>query len=207
MNAILITPPAAEPVALADAKAWLRIDTNAEDTAISALIAAARQAVEAATRRCLVTQGWRIVLDAWPFVGAADGSLGALRLTAPPALLEARLPLAPLATVSAVRVYDAGGQPQALAAALWRLADAPDKARLVFTAAPPNPGVVAGGIEIDVVAGYGAASDVPAALRQAILMLVADWFENRGDADAGGPQNLPKRVTTLVAPYRRGRLA
>jgi uncharacterized phiE125 gp8 family phage protein len=193
MNRVLIAPPAGEPVALAEARAWLRVDSSDEDQAIAALIVAARETVEAATRRALVAQTWRLTLDDWPF--------------APGARAEMALPLAPLASVTAARVYDAGGQPQLLPSSLWRVVGAPDRARLIFTAQPPRPGVSASGVEIDCVAGYGAAADVPAPLRQAILMLAADWFENRGDGDDAPATPLPKRVAALLAPYRRGRLA
>ena len=43
----------------------------------------------------------------------------------------------------------------------------------MFSTSPPAPGRAVAGIEIDVVAGYGAPADVPSPLRQAILMLVA----------------------------------
>ncbi|MDE2363126.1 MAG: head-tail connector protein [Hyphomicrobiales bacterium] len=207
MNVILVTPPASEPVTLIEAKTWLRVDTSDEDGAISALIVAARQLVEAATRRALIAQSWRLVLDRWPFWRGGDGSLDALVGMRGPRSLELDLPLAPVTAVPGARVYDSGGQPQPLATSLYALVGAPERARLVFSAPPPAPGVPAGGIEIDVAAGYGLETDVPAALRQAMLLLVADWYENRGDVDATAPETLPKRVAALVAPWRRGRLA
>lgn len=205
MNQILIAPPQAEPVGLAEAKAWLRLDTGVEDEAISTLLVAARQAVESAVRRALVTQGWRVTLDAWPFAGA--GALDALVVARMGGRMRVDLQIAPLQSVSAIRVSDAGGQPQLLPASLWRLVGAPDRARIVFAAPPPNPGVTSEGIAIDLVAGYGAAGDVPAPLRQAILMLAADWYEHRGDDEARDAAPLPRRIAALLAPYRRGRLA
>ena len=207
MNLIVIAPPELEPVALADAKTWLRVDAATEDAAIGALIVAARMLVEATTRRALVTQSWRAVLDRWPFTSAADGSLAILASPPSAAQPEVRLPLAPVASVSAIRVYDANGQPQSLAASTWRLAGAPDQARLVFSAPPPQPGRTAAGIEIDIVAGYGVASDAPAPLRQAILMLVALWYENRGDGATALGATVPLAIAALLAPYMRGRLA
>ena len=66
MTAALITPPALEPVSLAEAKAHLRIDGDDDDALVTAAIVAARVHVEAATRRALIEQGWRVYLDAWP---------------------------------------------------------------------------------------------------------------------------------------------
>lgn len=55
-----------------------------------------------------------------------------------------------------------------------------------------------------ITAGYGGPSDVPAAIRQALLMLVAQWFDQRQVTGAGTA--LPFTVEALLAPYRRVRL-
>lgn len=187
-NSVILVPPTGEPVSLADAKAWLRVDTGAEDALVTPLIPAARALVEAATRRLLLAQTWRLSLDCWPSGAVA-------------------LPLAPVASVAALRVYDAAGVAEVIDPATWRLVAVPDEARIVFSAPPPGPGRAVSGIEIDVVAGYGAASDVPQALRQAMLVLIARWFENRGDTVDTGTTELPASVAALVASFRRPRLA
>jgi uncharacterized phiE125 gp8 family phage protein len=66
MNPILVEGPAVEPVSLADMKAHLRVDDDAEDALIEGLVKAARLMVEAASRRLLVSQTWRVLLDRWP---------------------------------------------------------------------------------------------------------------------------------------------
>lgn len=66
MTTILISRPVGEPVPLAEAKVFLRIDHAEEDALVESLITAARQHVESVTGRALLTQGWRTVLDAWP---------------------------------------------------------------------------------------------------------------------------------------------
>ena len=62
----LVTPPATEPVTLAELKAWAKIDTDADDALITSLLAAARQAAEDYTRRSFITQSWRLTLDLEP---------------------------------------------------------------------------------------------------------------------------------------------
>ena len=77
-------------------------------------------------------------------------------------------------------------------------------ASAVHVGAPPAPGRVAGGIELDIEAGYGdAPADVPGDLRQAINGLVAHWYENRGLIAAGQPGGiLPGAAATMLAPHR-----
>lgn len=182
MPSILLTAPAAEPLSLAEAKAFLRIEHDDDDDVVGALIASARIHVEAQTRRALITQQWRLTLDAWP----ADGRLKVLP--------------APLAALDAVRVHDDNGAASTLDLQSFVV----DKAgsQLVFAPwALAQPGRAAAGIELDVTAGYGdAGSDVPEPLRHAVRLLTAHWYENRGIAGSGG--TLPATVAALIAPYR-----
>ena len=54
MVAFLVTQPTAEPVALSEAKAHLRLDSSAEDGVVEALIAAARPGVQRRDRKSVV---------------------------------------------------------------------------------------------------------------------------------------------------------
>jgi uncharacterized phiE125 gp8 family phage protein len=191
MIPLIVNGPAIEPVALADAKKWLKLETNDDDDVVGALITAARLMVEAQIRRMLITQTWRLIYDCWP-----NGR-------------RIKVPLAPFQSLTAMRVYDAAGVAQAVSASLYYVDSAPDAARIIFGGPPQNPGRNAAGVEIDIVVGYGATPEsVPEPLRQAIRTLVTDWYENRGDADAGDMANaLPSSVRALVAPYQRPRLA
>jgi uncharacterized phiE125 gp8 family phage protein len=187
MCPVLLSGPMIEPLSLAEAKSWLRLDAATEDDLVSALITAARLVVEAATRRLLITQSWRLVLDRWPPGGLVS------------------LPLAPFQSITAIRVYDSSNAAQVVAASLYQVDAAPNRARLVFTAIPPSPGRVLAGIEIDLQVGYGAqAGQVPEPLRQALRLLVTRWFENRGDVESDTADGrLPSAVAALIAPYRR----
>ncbi len=60
MSAILLTAPAVEPVSLAEAKAFLRVEHNDDDGVIEALALASRIHVESRTRRALISQSWRL---------------------------------------------------------------------------------------------------------------------------------------------------
>ncbi len=61
-------------------------------------------------------------------------------------------------------------------------------------------------IEIDLRLGYGTTAEaVPGPLRHAIRMLVARWFEHRGD-EPEAASALPSDVLALVGPFRQARL-
>lgn len=191
MTPILLTGPLVEPVTLADIKSYLRLDGNEEDRLLHSLIAAARLTVEAESGRCLIGQTWRLVLDRWP----AGGNGGAIRL-----------PVSPVSAIVAARVFDGDGIAQEVAPGALLLDAAADPARVVAAGALPQPGRAVGGIEIDVRAGYGeGVADVPQALRQAVRVIVARWFERRGDDTEPAPA-IPREAQALIASHRRARL-
>ncbi len=183
-----IAGPAREPLTLAEAKAFLRVDSDAEDALIAALIAAARRAVEAATGRALLAQSWRVVRDAWPPSGVFA------------------LPVAPVQALLAVRLRAADGSVAELEPARLRLTVDRTPALIHLDPATlPAPGARFGGIEIDVRAGYGDAADaVPEDLVQAVRLMLAHFHEHR-DAP-GDTLRPPATVAALLAPYRLVRL-
>ena len=185
MSAILLLPPTAEPLSVAEAKAFLRVTHEDDDAVIAALIAAARSHVEALTRRALLTQSWRITLDRWP----ADGRL--------------RPRTGPLRSLLAAQVVDAAGVAHAVDLRNFVVDVA---AELIASPgfALPAPGRAVAGIALDVELGFGPRpADVPEPLRQALRLLVAHWYENRGIAAIGDSvAMLPASVAALLAPYR-----
>ncbi len=184
MSAILLAAPAAEPVSLAEAKAFLRVEHNDDDAVIAALIAGSRIHIEAQTRRAMVTQHWRLSFDSWP----EDGRVAVVP--------------APLQELTAARVYDFNNVAHAVDVQNF----VPDLGTSALAFAPwavPAPGRLAAGIALDVTLGYGAAgTDVPEPLRQAVRQLTAHWYENRGLAAIGTVTVLPSMVAALIAPYR-----
>lgn len=187
MSAILLNAPASEPVSLAEAKLFLRVEHDDDDDLIAALIAAARVQVEAQTRRALITQTWRLVRDVWP----ASGCLPILPV--------------PLREVTAIGVYDADGMIHTLDVDDFHIDTISAPAILAFErGAPLAPGRHNAGIEIDIEVGFGdTAEAVPAPLRQAIRFLVAHWYENRRIIAASGKvASLPASVSALIAPFR-----
>ena len=192
MANILLSGPSVEPITLTDAKSHLRADTSAEDTLIQSLIMASRLHIEAALDLTLITQSWRLRLDSWPRSGTLV------------------LPLRPVEELTAVRVHVDDDTIETLDVDDFILDGTPNPARLVWrgTGTAPLSPIAANGIEIDFVAGYGdAPSDVPQPIRQALLLLVAHWYENREPVEIGATATvIPGSVSSLLSLYRRRRL-
>src|SRR3954471_23849895 len=112
MIPLLIAGPAVEPVTLAEMRAYLRLDDEAEDDLVATLVKAARLLVEAASGRQLIEQSWRLVLDRWP------------------ARRTLLLPLSPLIRVERVRVFDRDGVGTDLATTLYQAERGCDPPRL-----------------------------------------------------------------------------
>jgi uncharacterized phiE125 gp8 family phage protein len=192
MTLVPIAGPTSEPVSLEEAKAHLRVDADSEDTLIQSLITAARVHVEVSLGIAIQTQTWLWILDHWP-----DGRI-------------AELPLRPVQAVTSVRVRDANGTPVTMPASNYLLDGRGNPARLIASGPGswPASGMAANGIEVELQAGYGSlAGDVPRPIRQAILLLVAHWFERREPVEVGDAiVTLPDMVSELLQPYRRVRL-
>lgn len=72
------TPPACEPVALDDAKNYLRVEIDDDDALITGLITAAREACEVFTNRSFINKGYIQTLDSFPYFADTQLSQNAM---------------------------------------------------------------------------------------------------------------------------------
>lgn len=184
----VVTPPAIEPVSLAEARLHLRVDSDAEDALIAGLIRTAREQAEHRTRRALITQTLEAIYCGFPWGGALE------------------LPRPPLQSVTSVKYYDVADAEATLAAALYSVDTAALLGRVVLddgqswptTALRPAQGVI-----VRYVAGYGdGAGDVPESIRHWILLTVGELFERREHATAGTTVTPNPFVDRLLDEYR-----
>ncbi|MCE7982538.1 MAG: hypothetical protein DYG89_15210 [Caldilinea sp. CFX5] len=160
MLPVLVTGPTEEPVTLAEAKAHCRVEHTDDDAYITAVITTARVYVEQRCWISLCTQTWRQYLDGWP------GDCRAL--TYPP-----------VTAISNVTYRDYGGNTLTLAAGVYTLT--PDNLCFCLAANQAWPTVALWPqwpIAITYTAGWAAAA-VPTPLKQAMLLLIGHWYENR----------------------------
>lgn len=157
----LITPPAEEPVTIEEARTHLRLTDNTEDVLLASLILAARQQAETFTGRAFITQTWELSLPEFGWEPIP-------------------LTLAPVQSITSVSYIDEAGAPQTLTGSFLDTASVP--ARLVPAINARWPRTQRGHpfpVTIRFVAGYGDADDVPQTVKQAILLMVADWHHRR----------------------------
>ncbi len=190
MRVTTLAAPAVEPVGLAEAKDYLRLGFDGEDGLIADLVAAARGRIEALAGLALIERTLRVTLGCWPNGMVERRSM--------------RLPVRPAGALVAVRVFDAQGASEDVSDR-FRI-DGGRAARLIWTeGAFAWPGRRWDGVEIDYVAGFGAAADdVASGLRLAVLRLAAHAYQTRDAGSIGG--KLPEDVAGLISPWRRVRL-
>ena len=181
------TDPAVEPVSVSEAKAHLRVDTDDDDTYIGTLITAARQWAETYLDRSLVYTQWEMKLDMFPWEiemprppMAQDGTTTAVSITY---TLNESLGTATLST-SEYRVDRAS---------------TPGVARTNYGGSWPSHLADQNSVTVTWWGGYGASgSDVPAAIRHAILMHVGHLYERRLAADNVASNEVPFGVKALL---------
>ena len=170
----------------ADAKEFLKVDTTADDTLIDNLIKAATQSCEEYTNQyfmdTLVTQ----YSDNW--------------------LEVYRLYKSPVSSITHIKYYDSNDSLQTLASANYILDDASKPARigLAVDATLPTLADRINAVEVKYTVGYGTAStDVPEAIRQAVLITIGNFYENRQSVITGRTATeLPLSSQYLLNQYK-----
>lgn len=200
----LATAPSAEPLSVSLVKLWLKLDSMAEDSLFDNLIASARAMCEEFTRRSFITSVWDLWLDRFPpysrgiwFDGVVQSHYNTLMITSG----VIRIPRPPLISITHIKTYNTSNIEATFAAASY-LADVysePGRVALNDGYSWPTELRLTNAINVRFSAGYGAtAGDVPAPIKQAMLLVVAQLYEDRGD---GAAQELPKKAKELLSPY------
>lgn len=183
---IVITPPAAEPVTLAEAKLHCKVDSTDDDSLINIYIAAARAAAEHRTGRGLVTQTLELNLDYFP-----DSKI--------------ELPNVPVASVNSVKYLDSNGTDQTLSDSNYYLDNAGLKNWLILANNKSWPPTceAANAVRIRYVTGYGQVGDVPGGIKSWILLTVGSLYKNREATLETQQYSIPERFhDSLLDPFK-----
>lgn len=218
----LKTAPATTPVSVADVKAYLRIDETAEDTLLGTLIKIATEKVEQYIDKKLINQTWLTYFDSFPvkYRNARqddwwDGTqqMAISELSAPGDTIC--LPFGPMVSLTALNTYGDDDVAIPSAPSNYSIDTVGPYGRISLKMGGVWPATVlrpVNGVEIEAVYGFGPTSaDVPAPIKQAIILVVAKMFENRGD-DTGGEFfgtsgfTFPNTAMMLLEGYRKIKL-
>ncbi|SKA31035.1 head-tail connector protein [Consotaella salsifontis] len=176
--ATVTTPPATEPVTLDDVKRQVYVDHDDDNDLIERLIAAARDHVERYCGAMFASQTVTIKCDEF-----GDFSY---------------LPVAPVSSISSIE-YDAiGGTAVTLPTSVYELRSDGIESRIVLKYGQQWPPIQPGSrITVTAVVGH---DDVPPAVKHAMLLYIANAFENRENAADGGWTTMD----SLLCNFRRG---
>ena len=210
----LVTGPAAEPVTVAEMRAWLRISGAQDDALLGTLIATARQHIEQELNRAFITQSWiylgnRAPARQIPFIGNSMDLVPALipEYEGQGYSTDATMPVLnllfpPLQTVEAITTYS-----------LDDLATIEDEGKYNVIA-DVEPGAIflkngqswtdrrpILGFQVEFTCGYGdTADDVPAIAKMGIMQFVARLYTNRGDSLGSIMADIMETVQPLWVP-------
>lgn len=179
MALVQITPPASEPITLAQAKQQIRVEHDNENDLVSSYISTARERIEHDTRRQLVSATYQLTLDCFP----GDGII--------------TLPVPPLQEVTSIK-YFADGVETELDESIYTVhsKSTPGQIRLkIFQSWPTKDPDTQ--VTVEFVAGY---TTVPHQLQHVVRLLVAHYYQHRGDDQ----EQVPKGIEDLISRFYWG---
>jgi uncharacterized phiE125 gp8 family phage protein len=201
MSLVVLTPATNTPVALADAKTFLRVDYTQDDALITGLLAAATDYAERYTRRSLCYKTFRYTIDTFPY--------GPIEFP--------RQPVVPVTADGVTYTYDmpqftyvnnTGSTAQLVLGTDYELDLGFNPPRVMLPPShywPLTQPAKRNAVTIDFVAGYSVdGSKVPDAIKTAIMMMAAHWYETRTSVTEAAMAEVPFSCRALLDIYKSG---
>jgi len=183
----LSSGPTTEPITVADVEAHSNLGTIPSDqvTLVDSLIVAAREYCQVRNKRQLITATWKAYLDDWPAEIVIRDKL-------------------PVAGITSIQYVDYNGTTQTWAASNYETDYAsPNKPCRIMAADgvvyPTLDSNIYNAITVTFTAGYGGAADVPQTVKNAMLVLVDHWYNNREAVTPATLTEIPMMVDALLA--------
>jgi hypothetical protein len=204
----------AEPITLAAAKLFLRVDSVSEDDLVTSLISSTREHIEATTGELLVSRQLVGVADAWPGSEAiADGLVSprgipmrdGMNDPLPPATAGTlEFTVRPVTAIAKIETVDLSGVVTEWDSSNYYL----DKSFMVsrvakrFGAVLPELRQTLGGIRVTFTAGWATPPDD---LLLAMRIIMAHWYENRGVSVDTRATEIPFNADRILKRHRQVR--
>ena len=165
-----------EPITLAEAKLYLRVDGTSEDSLIADLITAVREHAEEYLKRSIVAQTWQLTLDDY-------------------APKRVYLPKGPVSAVNSVNIIDNRGNSEAVNSEMYQLVPGRDELEITQI-------IYAHHVQIEYQTGHANSSDVPRSINYGMLSHLAALYDCRGESSVA----IPADAMALYAAHREVRL-
>jgi uncharacterized phiE125 gp8 family phage protein len=187
---VLDTAATSEPIALSEAKLFLKVDTSDDDALIGTIISSAREYVENFTGYQLLSATYTQYLDKFPNKNTAIELL-----------------MNPVSAVTHVKYYDSDNTLQTWNTSNYDtdLKGKPARITLANNATFPTVYDRTNAVEIKFVAGYAStsATGFPKQLLNAMYLIIGHLYENRQDVIVGSiVTEMKKGADSILRQYR-----
>lgn len=164
MSYNLITAKSVYAVTLEEAKRHLKELTTDNDAYIQDLIIAAQQKVEEEYDLSLTAETWELLLDKFP-----------------EKMIE--IYIWPVAVLSSVKYTDGNGDTQEVTSTKYAtdLVGKPARVYPIDSNFWPDVKDTINAVQVRFTTGFTSPETIPGDIKQAILMMITDWFDNRED--------------------------
>ena len=182
----VVTPATANPLTLTEAKTHLKVDTTADDTFITNLIKSATSSAQEYTNRFFIATTIQQYGDKWEDISNLFKS--------------------PVASVTHVKYVDPDGTLQTLSTDVYFVDDVNKPARIGLKPNQSFPEIIdrLNAIYVEYVVGIAAGPDeVDEGIRQALLLTIGNWYQNRQAVVTGTiATELPMNAKFLLDQYK-----
>jgi len=182
----VVTPATSNPLTLTETKTHLKVDTTADDTFITNLIRSATSSAQEYTNRFFIATTIQQFGDKWEDISNLFKS--------------------PVASVTVIKYVDPSGSLQTLSTDVYFVDDVNKPARIGLKPNQSFPEIIdrLNAIYVEYVVGIAAGPDeVDEGIRQALLLTIGNWYQNRQAVVTGTiATELPMNAKFLLDQYK-----
>ena len=182
----VVTPATENPITLTEAKTHLKVDTTADDTFITNLIKSATSSAQEYTNRFFIQTTIQQVGDKWEDISNLFKS--------------------PVASVTNIKYVNPSGSLQTLSTDVYFVDDVNKPARIGLKPNQSFPEIIdrLNAVQVNYVSGLAAGADeVDEGIRQALLLTIGNWYQNRQAVVTGTiATELPMNAKFLLDQYK-----
>ena len=182
----VVTPATSNPITLTEAKTHLKVDTTADDTFITNLIKSATSSAQESTNRFFIQTTIQQVGDKWEDISNLFKS--------------------PVLSVTNIKYVSTDGILTTLNSSVYFLDDVNKPARIGLKPNQSYPEIIdrLNAVQVNYVVGLAAGPDeVDEGIRQALLLTIGNWYQNRQAVVTGTiATELPMNAKFLLDQYK-----